>query len=316
MSKDRETALPDSRRRTKLGEAIIPFLFISPWIIGLFGFTLGPLLFSLVMSFFDWPVVGERTFVGLGNYQTMFFDDPLFWHSLSVTLRFAAIFVPLNIGVSLLLAILLNQRVFGSGFFRTAFYLPSVISGVALVTIWTWIYSHEFGILNFLLSTIGIDGPNWLGDPNWALFSIVIASLWGMGGTMLILLTGLQSIPKELYEAAHVSGVPAWAQLIFITIPMLGPMLIFTFITSIIAAFQQLTIALLMTEGGPRESTYFFAMYIYDNAFKYFDMGYAAANSWVMFIIVLALSLLVMRWSAAWAHYEGEVKHRQEENNA
>lgn len=304
------------KRRSRLGEKIVPYLFISPWILGFFFFTLGPLVFSLVMSFFDWPVVGERRFVGFDNYETMLFDDPLFWHSLGVTLRFAAIFVPLNIVLSLLLAVLLNQKVFGSGFFRTAFYLPSVISGVALVTIWAWIYSHEFGLLNFMLSLVGVKGPNWLGDPNWSLFSIIIASLWGLGGTMLILLTGLQSIPKELYEAARMSGVPGWAQLIHITIPMLSPMLLFTFITSIISAFQQLTIALLLTGGGPRESTYFFAMYIYDNAFKYFEMGYAAANSWVMFLIVLALSMLVLKSSSAWVHYEGEVKKTRGDNNA
>lgn len=304
------------KRRSRLGEKMVPYLFISPWILGFIFFTLGPLVFSLVMSFFDWPVVGQRRFVGFENYETMLFDDPLFWHSLGVTLRFAAIFVPFNIILSLLLAVLLNQKVFGSGFFRTAFYLPSVISGVALVTIWSWIYSHEFGLLNFMLSLIGIKGPNWLGDPNWSLFSIIIASLWGLGGTMLILLTGLQSIPKELYEAARMSGVPGWAQLVHITVPMLSPMLLFTFITSIISAFQQLTIALLLTGGGPRESTYFFAMYIYDNAFKYFEMGYAAANSWVMFLIILALSMIVLKSSSAWVHYEGEVKKTRGDNNA
>jgi multiple sugar transport system permease protein len=210
--------------------------------------------------------------------------------------------------MSFLIALMLHHATFASGFFRTAFYLPSVISGVALVTIWSWIYSREYGLLNFMLSLVGVDGPNWLGEPGLAIVAIIIASLWGFGGTMLILLTGLKAIPKELYEAATVSGVPGWAQMLFITLPMLGPMLLFTFITSIIAAFQQLTIALLMTKGGPLGSTYFFAMYIYDNAFKYFDMGYAAAGSWVMFLIVLVLSLLVMRWSSAWVYYEGEVK--------
>jgi multiple sugar transport system permease protein len=194
------------------------------------------------MSFHEWPVVGERTFVGLDNYQVMLFDDPLFWDSLWVTVKFGLFFVPFNIILGLALAMLLNTRIFGSGVFRTIIYLPSVISGVALVTIWSWIYSHEYGILNFFLGLVGIDGPNWLGDTSWALIAIVIASLWGLGGTMLILLAGLQSIPKELYEAARVSGVPGWAQLIYITIPMLSPMLLFTFITSIISAFQQLTI--------------------------------------------------------------------------
>lgn len=310
MDVSQATAMPEiaSKRRTAFSRHLTAYLFISPWILGFLFFTFGPLLFSLTMSFHDWPVVGERTFIGLDNYRTMLFDDPQFWESLWITVKFAGIYVPFNIVMSFLIALMLHHASFASGFFRTAFYLPSVISGVALVTIWSWIYSREYGLLNFMLSLIGVDGPNWLGDPGLAIVAIIIASLWGFGGTMLILLTGLKAIPKELYEAATVSGVPGWAQMLFITLPMLGPMLLFTFITSIIAAFQQLTIALLMTKGGPLGSTYFFAMYIYDNAFKYFDMGYAAAGSWVMFIIVLALSLLVMRWSSAWVYYEGEVK--------
>lgn len=303
-------------KRANVRRQLVPYLFISPWILGFLFFTLGPLCFSLTMSFFDWPVVGERTFVGLDNYLSMFTEDPQFWESLWITVKFAAIYVPFNIVMSFLLALMLHHTTFASGFFRTAFYLPSVISGVALVTIWSWIYSKDYGLLNFMLSLVGIDGPNWLGDPDLAIVAIIIASLWGLGGTMLILLTGLKAIPKELYEAATVSGVPGWAQMLFITLPMLGPMLIFTFITSIISAFQQLTIALLLTKGGPLGSTYFFAMYIYDNAFKYFDMGYAAAGSWVMFAIVLALSLVVMRWSAAWVYYEGEVRQTDGEHNA
>ncbi|KZL01524.1 Lactose transport system permease protein LacF [Pseudovibrio sp. Ad5] len=300
-----------SEERHRFIEKLTPYLFISPWILGFLFFTLGPLIFSFIMSFYDWPVVGERTFVGLQNYEVMLTEDPLFWDSLWITVKFGLFFVPFNVILGLLLAVLLNQKVFGTGVFRTIFYLPSVISGVALVTIWAWIYSHEYGILNFLLRLAGIEGPNWLGDPNWSLLAIVIASLWGLGGTMLILLTGLQSIPKELYEAAKMSGVPAWARLIYITIPMLSPMLLFTVITSIISAFQQLTIALLLTGGGPLESTYFFAMYIYDNAFKYFEMGFAAANSWVMFLIILVLSMLVLKSSSAWVYYEGEMKNSE-----
>lgn len=238
-----------SRRRPSL----VPWLFISPWILGFLFFTLGPMVFSLVMSLHDWPVVGERRFVGLDNYRVMLTQDPKFWQSLGVTVKFAAIFVPLNILLSFLLAVLLNVKVRGTALFRTAFYLPSIISGVALVMIWKWIYSKDYGLLNYGLSLLGVDGPNWLGDPNWSILAIIIASLWGLGGTMLILLAGLQSIPKELYEAARISGVPAWAQTVYITIPMLSPMLLFTFITSLISAFQQLTIALLLTKGGAAE---------------------------------------------------------------
>ena len=297
--------MADAKRRRRQGPGVTPWLFISPWIFGFIIFTVGPLLFSLYMSFFDWPIVGEREYIGIDNYRTMLTLDPQFWESLWITTKFALLFVPLNIVLAFLMALLLNMGLKGTGFFRTAFYLPSVISGVALVTIWSWIYSHRYGLLNYLLGLVGVDGPNWLGDASWAVVAITIASLWGLGGTMLILLSGLQSIPKELYEAARISGVPLWAQTVWITLPMLGPMLLFSVITSIISAFQQLTIALLLTEGGPLGSTYFFAMYIYDNAFKYFDMGYAAAMSWIMFGIVLVLSLAVMKSSAAWVHYEG-----------
>jgi len=300
--------MANAKRRRRQGPGLTPWLFISPWIIGFIVFTVGPLLFSLYMSFFDWPIVGEREFIGVDNYKTMLTLDPQFWESLWITTKFALLFVPLNIVLAFLMAMLLNMGLKGTGFFRTAFYLPSVISGVALVTIWSWIYSHRYGLLNYLLGLVGVDGPNWLGDAQWAVVAITIASLWGLGGTMLILLSGLQSIPKELYEAARISGVPLWAQTVWITLPMLGPMILFSIITSIISAFQQLTIALLLTEGGPLGSTYFFAMYIYDNAFRFFDMGYAAAMSWIMFGIVLVLSLAVMKWSAAWVHYEGEVR--------
>jgi multiple sugar transport system permease protein len=302
-----------SRRRSR-GAGITPWLFISPWILGFLFFTLGPLVFSFVMSLYDWPVVGEREFIGIENYTTMVRYDPQFWKSLWITVKFAGLFVPLNIILAFLLAVLLNLNLRGTAIFRTAFYLPSVISGVALATIWAWIYSKEYGLLNYMLSFAGITGPNWLGDASWSIVAITVASLWGLGGSMLIFLAGLQSIPKELYEAARVSGVPAWAQVVHITLPMLSPMILFTLITSIISAFQQLTIALLLTDGGPVNSTYFFAMYIYKTAFRFHDMGYAAAMSWVMFLIILALSMLVMRWSAAWVYYEGQV--RKDDDNA
>ena len=165
--------------------------------IGFLGFTLGPLLYSLYISFFDWPVVGEATFVGLNNYKMMFTDDPLFWKSMLVTLKFAALFVPFNLIVALILAVLLNQDVKGFSFFRTFFYLPSVISGVALAMIWAWVYNGEYGILNYFLSIVGIQGPDWLNDTTWALVAMVIASLWGQGTMMLIFLAGLKGIPKD-----------------------------------------------------------------------------------------------------------------------
>ncbi|MFB6362648.1 carbohydrate ABC transporter permease [Paenibacillus elgii] len=290
---------------------LTPYLFVLPWMIGFVSFTLGPLLFSLVISLYDWPIAGERTFVGLQNYTRMFTDDPLFWDSLGVTLKFAAIFVPLNLSVALLLALLLNQKVRGSGIFRTIFYLPSVISGVALAMIWAWVYSGEYGILNYFLSLVGIAGPDWLREPGWALAAMVGASLWAQGSMMLIFLAGLKNIPSDLYEAASIDGAGVFTRFFRITLPMLSPTLLFNLVTSIIGAFQQLTLALTLTGGGPSNSTYFYAMYVYENAFKYFHMGYAAANAWIMFLIILTLTMLVFRSTGMWVYYEGEVKAKR-----
>ncbi|MGF9905305.1 carbohydrate ABC transporter permease [Brevibacillus porteri] len=292
---------------------LTPYLFILPWILGFLAFTLGPIFFSLVMSFFDWPVVGEVTFVGLDNYVNMFTDDPLFWQSLWITIKFALLFVPLNLFIALFLAMMLNQKVKGSGFFRTVFYLPSVISGVALAMIWAWVYDGEYGIFNYLLSLVGITGPDWLNDTTWALIAMVIASLWGQGSMVLIFLAGLKSIPESLYEAASIDGAGAVQKFFRITLPMVSPTILFNLIMTIISAFQQLSLALLLTGGGPLQSTYFYAMYAYDNAFKYFKMGYASANSWFMFAIILVLTFLVFKTSGKWVYYEGDNRRGGEE---
>jgi multiple sugar transport system permease protein len=297
------------RTSARWKQASIPYLFTMPWIIGFLAFTLGPLIFSLIISFYEWPVIGQKTFIGLANYKEMFTSDPLFWTSLTVTLKFAALFVPLNIIVALFLAMLLNQNVKGSGIFRTAFYLPSVISGVALAMIWAWVFDGEYGILNYILSVFGIEGPKWLISTTWAPVAMVIASLWGQGTMMLIFLAGLKNIPKDMYEASSIDGAGKWKQFTRITLPMLSPTILFNLITTIIAAFQQLTLALVMTGGGPTNSTYFYAMYMYENAFKYSKMGYSSANAWFMFAIVLALTMLVFKSSSAWVYYEGEMKH-------
>ncbi|MET3290178.1 sugar ABC transporter permease [Brevibacillus fluminis] len=290
------------------GGALTPFLFLLPWLFGFVVFTFGPMVFSLVISFFDWPIIGEARFVGWDNYVSMFTDDPLFWQSLWITFKFALLFVPLNLIVALLLALLLNQKVRFTGFFRSVFYLPSVISLVSLSMIWSWVYHGEFGILNYLLSLVGIEGPDWLNSEKWALVAMVIASLWGQGSMVLIFLAGLKGIPSDLYEAASIDGAGAVAQFFRITIPLLSPTILFNLITTIIGAFQTLVLAMTLTGGGPLQSTYFYAMYAYDNAFKYFKMGYSAANSWFMFLIILVLTLLVFKSSALWVFYESEMK--------
>ena len=300
--------ITEKKKSYQLINKKVPYLFIMPWIIGFLVFTLGPLIFSLIMSFFDWPITSEPTFIGFDNYKTMFTEDPQFYKSILITFKFAAIFVPLNLAIALILALLITQPLKGMKFFRTIFYLPAVVSGVAISIIWGWIFNSEYGILNYLLSFLGIDGPRWLVDPKWALLTIVIASAWGVGIMMLIFYTDIKGIPSELYEAAAIDGAGPFRQFISITIPSITPTILFNVITSVIGALQQLTLVLLLTGGGPLKSTYFYGLYVYNNAFKHHQLGYASANAWFMFIVILILTALIFRTSSTWVFYEKKIK--------
>lgn len=281
------------------------WLFASPWILGFFLWTLGPMLASLVISFTNWDLITTPTFVGGQNFQVMFEDD-LFWKSLEVTTVYAIVSVPLHIVVGLGLALLLNARIGGLRFYRTAFYLPSVLSGVAVALLWRWLFSTEFGLFNTILSQFGIRGPSWLGDAQWALPSLVLMSLWGVGAGAIIYLAGLQGIPTDLYEAAEVDGATNWTRLWHITLPMMTPVLFFQLITGFISALQVFTQAFIMTSGGPNNATLFYLLYLYRNAFEYFRMGYASALAWVLFIYILVLTLVFYRTSDIWVYYEGD----------
>lgn len=295
-------------KKSKVMEKLTPYLFISPWLIGFFAFTAGPLVLSLVMSFYDWPVIGESTFIGLGNYIRMFTQDSQFWDSLGLTLKFAVIFVPLNMIIALVLAMLIATNVKGSNLFRVIFYIPSVVSGVAVAIIWGWILDSNNGILNYILSLVGIDGPLWLQDPKWAIVAIVIASAWGVGNMMLIFYTDIKSIPSSYYEAAVIDGATPLQQFFKITIPIITPTILFNLVTSTISALQQLTLVILLTGGGPMKSTYFYGLFVYENAFKHHRLGYASANAWVMFFIILGMTAVIFKSSSAWVFYENEVK--------
>ena len=278
----------------KVNKRAWPYLFILPWIIGFLVFTLGPLVLSFVMSFFDWSITGTPKFRGLGNYIEMFTTDDQVLKSLSISLKYAAIFVPLNMIIALVLAMLISQPVKGAKFFRTIFYIPAVISGVAVSIIFGWLLNGNYGVINYLLSLLGIDGPQWLVDPKWA----IIASM------MLIFYTDIKNIPIDLYEAAAIDGAGPARQFFSITLPMITPTILFNLITSIISSFQQVTLVMLLTNGGPMKSTYFYGLMTYNNAFKFHKLGYASANAWVMFIIILLLSALVFKSSDTWVFYE------------
>lgn len=292
-------------------EAIWAYLFISPWIIGFLIFTLGPMLASLYYSFNDYNIVASPVWRGLDNYKKLFMDDPLFWHSLKVTIKYAVLALPLNLAIGFFIAVLLNQKIAGVNVWRTLYFLPSVIAGVAVALLWVRIFNTRIGLLNPFLKSIGIaNPPGWLSDPEWAVPALVIMSLWSVGGSMIIYLAGLQGVPTSLYEAAKIDGANTWRRFWHITVPMMTPVIFYNLVLGLIGAFNYFTEVYVATngEGGPVRSTLFYNLYLYQNAFKFFKMGYASALAWILFLIVLLVTLLVFRSSPMWVYYEGEVR--------
>ena len=302
-------SVPRFRLTNRRREAVMAYLFLSPWLLGFLIFLVGPMVASFYLSFTEYKVIQPPQWIGLGNYARMFGDD-LFYQALSVTARYTVISVPLGIAVALALAILLNQRIVARGLLRTIFYLPSIISGVAVAIVFAWIFNAQFGILNYLLSFVGIAGPNWLGSPRWALWAFVLMSLWGVGGNMVIFLAALQGVPKALYEAGELDGATQWQRFWRITVPMISPAILFVTIMGIIASFQTFTQSYIMTGGGPANSTLFYLLYLYKNAFSWFEMGYASALAWLLFLIIIVCTLLLLRVSSWWVYYEGEPVNR------
>jgi len=279
------------------------YIFIAPVCLGFLIFTLGPAIGSLYFSFTEYNIVSPPEWRGLANYVELA-NDPLYWQSLKVTGLYVIMQLPIALALALAIALLMNQKVKGIGFFRTVFYLPSVISGVAVSLLWIWIFNPSFGILNYLLSFIGVQGPAWLFDETWALPSLVLMSLWGVGGSMLVYLAGLQGIPTELYEAADIDGAGRWRKFWNITIPMLSSVIFFNLVMGMINACQVFTPAYVMTQGGPNFATLFYNYYLYQNAFQLLYMGKASAMAWVLLIIVLLLTFLVVKSSPMWVFYE------------
>lgn len=285
------------------------YLFILPWLIGLFGITLFPMLFSLYASFTNYDVTSRMDFIGLDNYKRMFTDDPLFWRALSNTLYYVVWMVPLTTIGSILLALLLNEKVVGMRFFRTIYYLPAVLSGVGVYFLWMQLLSPTSGLINTLLSWIGITGPAWLSDPMWTKPAIIMMKMWAVGGGMLLYLASLQGVPEQLYEAAKLDGASVFRRFWHITLPMISPVIFFDVITSFIGGFQVFQEGYVMTEngsGGPMNSLLFYNLHMWHKAFTVFDMGYAMGMAWVLFAIVLVLTLINMKLSRRWVYYEGD----------
>ena len=286
-------------------EAFFGLLFVLPWIIGFVVFTAGPMLASLVLSFTDWSIFGTPHWVGLSNYQTLV-GDHFFWTALRVTVVFTVISVPLDIIGSLALALLLDRPFRGRGLVRALFYLPELVPGVATAILWLWVYNTHFGILNYLLSLVGLSAVPWLENPGWVIPSFIILSLWTIGGSrMIIFLAGLQGIPRDLHDAAQLDGANWLSRFWHVTVPMLSPVIFFNLLLTTIGAFQVFTSAYVMTGGGPASSSLFYVLYLYQNAFQYMKMGYAAALAWVLFAILFAFTALQFRVMRNWVYYEG-----------
>jgi multiple sugar transport system permease protein len=292
----------------KAKDNLAGYLFISPWIIGFLGLTLGPLLFSLAASFTDYNITSKMNFIGLENYKRMFTMDDLFRTSLFNTLYYVIFSVPLTTAGAILLAVLLNQKIKGMKFFRTIYYLPAVLSGVAVYFLWMQLLSPSTGLVNTMLGWFGIDGPAWLFDPEWTKPALLLMKMWSVGGGMLLYLAIMQGVSPQMYEAADIEGASPWQKFYHITLPMISPIIFFDVITSTIGAFQIFQEAYVMTEngsGGPGNSLLFYNLHMWNNAFEVFNMGYASAMAWLLFIIVMILTAVNMKLGKRWVHYEG-----------
>jgi len=300
-----------TRRRLVSG-----LLFTSPFLVGFSAFTVYPVFASLYYSFCSYNVFSPPEFNWGANYRELFFDDPLFWKSLYNTFVFTIFAVPLTMLVALGLAMLLNLKVRGLAFYRTVFFLPAIVPVVASSVLWLWVLNPKYGIINegirwinHLLEPAGyqLPLPGWLSDPVWVKPALVIMSIWGVGHTMILYLAGLQEVPQELYEAAEIDGASAWRKTWHVTLPMISPVLFFTLIMGLIGSFQYFTQVWVMLSGGggPKDSALFYALYLFNNAFTYFRMGYASAMAWILFLIIMVCTYLTFRTGRGWVHYAG-----------
>lgn len=297
--------LKKKKQRSVKGATIVGLLFASPWLIGLLVFYAYPLISSMYFSFTNYSILQPGTFIGFENYKELT-SDPLFWQSIYNTIYFAVYFVPLSIIFGVGLAMVLNMRVKGIGIYRTIFFLPTLVPHVALAVLWMWLLNPGFGLVNEFLAVFGISGPSWLGSVTWSKPSLILMSLWGIGQPVIIYLAGLSDIPNDFYEAAEIDGA-SWFQKTFrVTLPLLTPVIFFNLVMGVIGAFQQFTLPYTLTagQGSPANSLTFYVMYLYDNAFKYFKMGYASAMAWILFIIIMALTALIFATSKRWVHYQ------------
>ena len=288
-------------------QAMLGYLFVSPWVIGFLLFGLYPIIMSLYYSLCQYDVLRIPQFIGLGNYRELLFKDPYFWKSTWNTVYYTFLRTPLVILGSLMLAVLVNNAVKGIRFFRTIYFIPSIITGVVLSSIWLWMLNPQYGLINTTLAFFGIQGPLWLQSPEWSKPSIIIMSLWSIGGgRMLVFLAALQGIPQQMYEVVDLDGGGWWNKFRHVTIPMVSPVIFLWTVLEIIFSFQVFTEAYVMTKGGPLNSTMFYNLYLYYKAFDDFSMGYASALAWLLLLFILIVTLIQFRVGRKLVYYEGE----------
>lgn len=277
----------------------VGFLFVLPWLIGFIVFTLVPMVAAAYISLTNWTIVGDAEFIGFENY-TRLFQSEAFYKSMWVTIRYAVLAVPLIILTSLVIAVMLDRGHKGVGIFRVIYYMPAIVSGVAVAIVFKWILDPNFGLINSILGVFNIQGPDWLYDPDWVLPSYLVMAVWGAGGSILTYLAALKDIPQDLYGAAMIDGANSFKKVRYITVPMMTPIIFYNLILGIIGAFRKFTDAYVL--GGAGKEGDFIMVHLYEQAFSHYNMGYATALAWVLFAIILTLTIVVNATKKYWVH--------------
>jgi multiple sugar transport system permease protein len=294
-----------TKQRGRLSQALVGYAFLAPWLIGFLGLTLGPTLASLYLSFTDFDLLREPHFIGLANYTRIATADQKFWHSMQVTFTYVLLSVPLKLAFALALAMVLNRGIAGLPLYRALFYLPSLLgTSVAIAVLWRQLFAKD-GLVNAVLGYVGVEGPSWISDPNYSLYTLVLLSVWQFGSPMIIFLAGLRQIPTDVYEAASIDGANKVQKFFKITLPLLTPVIFFNVVVQTIDAFKAFTPAFIISEGtgGPIDSTLFYTLYLYQEGFAYFRMGYASALAWILLVIIACFTAFSFLTSRYWVHY-------------
>jgi multiple sugar transport system permease protein len=288
-------------------EYVWGYVLVSPWIIGFVCLTALPLLASFLLGFTNWNGLSHLSWAGLRNYIQILKNDPLFWKSLKITTIYTIVVVPVNVALGFILAVALNRDIAVNHALRIIYYLPQLVSGVSLLLLWFWIFNPNYGLINKLLAIFHLRGPGWLASETWALPALMLMSLWSIGWYMIIYLAGLQRIPEEVYEAARLDGASRFQSLWHVTLPLISPITFLLFVTGFIGHFQTFGQAYVMTQGGPNNSTLFYTLYVYNTAFLELKLGYASALAWILFFIILAITLIQLKLAKKWVVYDEDL---------